>query len=164
VFAFVSLFSNERVLPMAANYDFQRECLDKARASGGALNGLVPHLFSNNVIPTPSSDLTSLTEAAYDGYAPGSAVVWSAAYINEAVGQAEMKALIGPFGCTGTTLQETEYGCYLETAATGSPLSNSLALSALFNTPAQISRVGDGVMATLIYRYDGTLTAVVDDA
>jgi hypothetical protein len=143
---------------MAVDYDFQRECLDYLRGTNGPLNNCKAHLYTNAWSPSPGDNLTNYTEAGYDGYlTAGVVVVWNPAVVNEAVGMAEITALVVFPVATDGTVTNTLTGIYLETAAAGSPLSSSLAMASNLPVPLNVVRAGDGANLFLTFRFDGTL-------
>lgn len=83
--------------------------LDEVRVN--SLDGLGIALFKNNFIPTSNSVLADFTEAAFPGYAPGTIIMSTPAFLN-GQGRAEADADLVTFTATGASA-EMIFGFFL---------------------------------------------------
>lgn len=60
----------------------KKEQLEAMIATGGALDGAVMMLFSNNVIPDEDTVIGDLTAASFSGYAVSDPLDWGAPYLD----------------------------------------------------------------------------------
>jgi len=85
-------------------------------ATGGPLAGVKVHLFQNNIIPGPGTQLTDFVDATFDGYAAQAAGTWGAPYYGPD-GNAHVTAPGLQFQPTGSTTPNTIYGAYYTNTA-----------------------------------------------
>lgn len=112
---------------------------------GGPLNGLTMGLFQNDIVPTPSTPLASLTPADYDGYAE-EANAWLAPTISDA-GVIEVHGIVGEFRPTGSVTPNSIYGWYLKNAGGDLVASDRFA-----GAPLAMGSALNNILPTLIYR------------
>jgi hypothetical protein len=120
--------------------DALRTLIGYWNATGNYLAGAKVHLFTNQISISPTTPLTALTEATFDGYSAASITTWLTPY-SDVLGNAILEAQIEQFLCTGSTVSETIYGAYLTNT-----LGTALLMAINFATPVHITQAGDAVI------------------
>jgi hypothetical protein len=110
--------------------------------------GAVLHLSVTNFTPNQNTVLADFTEATFTGYAPSSAVVWGAPFL-DAAGDAVSVGSAKTFVQTGVGVVNIVYTWYLETA-----LGAYLCGGAL-DTPVNFAAMGDGVTLVPTFKFTG---------
>jgi len=120
------------------------------------LDGVMVHLYQNDITPTPNRPIGDYTEATYTGYA-AEALTWLAPTLNDA-GQIEVIGTVGEFRPTASTVQNTIYGLYLTDTA-GAVL---LEAARFDNAPLPMNSVLDSIITTFrqIMPAGGTVAVV----
>jgi len=127
--------SEPQVLPVAIDIAILTELID----TGNLLDATTLILFQNDIVPTPATVMSDLTEATFTGYAAAAAIVWGTPYL-DVTGIALVTAASHEFVSTGSTIGNIIYGWALTNAA-----KTDLKKAARFTTPIGISATGEGV-------------------
>jgi hypothetical protein len=82
----------------------------------GILGGMAPpkvHLAAAPFTPSPTLDLTTLTEATYDGYAAKAITGWGAAHVDQYGQVLVIPSIAIEFTPTGSMISNTIYGYWI---------------------------------------------------
>lgn len=107
---------------------------DIVKKSTGDLAAATVHLFKNDFTPTQNNVLGDFTEADYTGYTNQAIGTWGTPYI-DFLQRVLIQAPSLQFSPTGSTVTNTVYGYYIQSAGTGTPLI----ASARFDTPVSMT-------------------------
>lgn len=93
------------------------DILADAIATGGTLAGAKINLYKNDYTPTPGAVEDDFEVADFTGYDPDTPAMWSAPFIDPALGPVVWTQLIQFQPDTNATVSNTIYGWYLLDAA-----------------------------------------------
>ena len=130
-------------------------CKESATEMQSELANSVLHLFKSELVPDPSTPLSSYTaaEADYDGYAAETLAAWNDPILAPGTGYMIGSPLVqfaaaDPFTGDGNTIG----GCYLVDAA------GKLRMSVIFTAPIPVQMPGQGIPINLVWLFPTGLT------